>query len=112
MPLVAGDQIVGASRVGTFQEFIVVGIFRHLQRAGNSDGMRAIPDEVKKLPPESLTDSQLRARQYRAIFCENSVRGVQPGWRRDPEQQDYTREPVRLQGPRDKDVSTLLSRRR
>src|SRR5882724_4376112 len=32
MALVAGDQIVGASGVGTFQELVVVGIARYLER--------------------------------------------------------------------------------
>jgi len=74
MSLVAGHQIVRASRVGTFQEFIIVGIFCDLQLSANSDRMRTVPDKLKKLLLESLADSQLRARQHRAILGENGVR--------------------------------------
>ena len=73
MSLVAGHQIVRASRVATFQEFIIVGVFCDLQRSANSDRMRTVPDKLKKLLLESPADSQLWARQHCAIFGENSV---------------------------------------
>jgi hypothetical protein len=39
MSLVAGHQIVRASRVRTFQKLIIVGIFRHIQRSAYSNRM-------------------------------------------------------------------------
>src|SRR5690348_16320897 len=76
MSLVPGHQIVRASRVGTFQEFIIVGIFCDLQLSANNDRMRAVVDKLKKLLLESLAYSQLRAGQHRAIFGENGVRDI------------------------------------
>ena len=73
MSLVASHQIVRASRVGTFQEFIIVGVLCDLQRSSNGDRMRTVPDKLKKLLLESSADSQLWPRQHGAIFGENSV---------------------------------------
>jgi hypothetical protein len=42
VPQVARDQIVGAGSVGTFEEFVVVRIFRHLQDARGMNRSRVI----------------------------------------------------------------------
>ena len=81
--MISSNEIIGPSRVRAFQKFVIARIFRRLQRARNSDQMRAICDELEKLPLESLPDSELRARQHRSIFRDNRVRDVQSGWRRD-----------------------------
>jgi hypothetical protein len=73
VPLIASHQIVRASRVSTFQEFIIVGVFCDLQWSPNSGGMRTVPDKLKLLLLESSADSQLWARQYSSIFGENGV---------------------------------------
>ena len=49
MSLVAGHQIVRASRVGTFQEFVIARVICGLQRSANSDRMRTVPDKLKEV---------------------------------------------------------------
>lgn len=45
MPLVASDQIVGTGSIGTFQKFVVTGVFRdleHMQREpSENDSLQA-----------------------------------------------------------------------
>src|SRR5882762_748351 len=46
MPLVAGYQVVDASRVGAFQELVVVGILRNLERTRGVNELRMVLYEL------------------------------------------------------------------
>src|SRR6266478_4076026 len=62
MAVIAGDQIVRAGGVGTFEEDIIGGVGGDLKRAGGRDEMRPIFEELKKLLPEPLANVKFRAR--------------------------------------------------
>jgi len=60
MPQVARDEVIGAGRIGTFQEPIVIGIARHFKTPGRYDQVTSVFDELEKLLPESLADFEFR----------------------------------------------------
>ncbi len=62
MALIAGDQIVRAGGVGTFEENIIGGVGGDLKRAGRRDEMGPVFEELKKLLPEPFADVKFRAR--------------------------------------------------
>ena len=62
MALIAGDQVVRAGGVGTFEEDIIGGIGRDLRQAGGRDEMGPIFEELKKLLPEPFANMKFRAR--------------------------------------------------
>jgi hypothetical protein len=61
MPLVAGDQVVGAGGVGAFHELIVVGILRDLQPKCRSHELRPVPDELEKMLAKASTNLEFPA---------------------------------------------------
>ena len=63
MPLVAGHQIIGAPRIGTFHEEIVARVGCHLQGARRFDEMGPLPDQVEDLPLNPFADSKFGTRQ-------------------------------------------------
>jgi len=79
MALVAGDQVVGAGGVGTFQEFVVVGILRYLKRTGRGHDLRMVLDELEEVLPKASTDIEFRTRQDFPVFRENGFGVIQPG---------------------------------
>jgi hypothetical protein len=112
MPLVAGDQIVSASRLCAFQEFIIIGVYRHLQLAGNLYWIQAVPEQLKKLALEPFADLQLPTRQHHTIFRPNGVRHVQSGRVSNRERKSSARQAIGFQGRRDRDIRVEHSRTR
>ena len=56
MPQIARDQVVGAGRIGTFQEPIVIGIARHFKTPRRYDQVTSVFDELEQLPPQTPAD--------------------------------------------------------
>lgn len=61
MPLVASDQVIGASSIGAFQELVVVGILRDLKRSRRMHELRMILYELEKLPAKAPADAKFPA---------------------------------------------------
>ena len=59
MPKIAGDQVIRAGNIGTFQEPITIGVACHFEAAGRSDGIAMIFDELQQLSPKTLADFEL-----------------------------------------------------
>jgi hypothetical protein len=78
--LIAGNQIVRASGVGTFEENTIVWVRGDLKQTGGRDEMGPVFEELKKLLPEAFANVKLRARQHGAILCEDGRRQVEAGW--------------------------------
>ena len=68
MFLIAGNEVVRSRGVGAFQKHIVVGIAGDFQAPRRLDHMAMVFDELQQLPPHSLADTQLLAREYIRIF--------------------------------------------
>ena len=62
MARIAGDQVVRAGGVGTFEENIIGGVERDLKRGGGRDEMGPVFEELKKLLPEPFANMEFRAR--------------------------------------------------
>jgi len=62
MARIAGDQVVRAGGVGTFEEDIIGGIGGDLKRGGGRDEMGPVFEELKKLLPKPFANKKLRAR--------------------------------------------------
>jgi hypothetical protein len=60
VPLVAGHQVVGAGRVGAFQEQVVAGVLTHMEVARRADEVRMTRDKVDKLTLQALADLKER----------------------------------------------------
>jgi hypothetical protein len=76
MPQAARDEVIGAGRIGTFQEPIVIGIARHFKTPGRYDQVTSVFDELEKLLPESLADFEFRAGKDFGIFLKNRLGDV------------------------------------
>ncbi len=62
MALIAGDQVVRAGGVGAFEENVIGGVGRDLNRAGGRHEMGPIFEELEKLLPEPFANMKFRAR--------------------------------------------------
>ena len=49
MPVVAGDQIIGAGRIGAFEKDVVVGVARYPQSNGGLNKVAAVFDPLQEL---------------------------------------------------------------
>ena len=87
MSLVAGHQIIGATRVGAFQKLVVVGVLRYLQRASRRNRIRP-RDELKQLQTEPLADLQLGTGKHFAVFCEDCGGNIEPRRAGEGQQKD------------------------
>jgi hypothetical protein len=56
VPLVARHQIVGSGGIWAFQEYVVIGVLRHLEITRRDDQMRMMPDQIDKLTLEALAN--------------------------------------------------------
>ena len=74
--LAAGYQVVGASRVCTFQELVVVGVLRYPKCTLWVNALRAVLDELEKLLPKPPADFEFPACQNFLVFHQNSFRDV------------------------------------
>ena len=70
MSLVAGYQIVDAGRVRAFQELVVVGILRNLERTHGVNELRMVLYELEELLPKASADLEFRAREDFPVFRE------------------------------------------
>lgn len=68
MAYVAGDQVVRASRIGTFNKDVIVSIFRHQWESRGPDEVRVILEELEQLLPKAAANHQLRPREHFLIF--------------------------------------------
>src|SRR5450755_3199106 len=104
MPLVTGYEVVGPGGVRTFQKFVIVGIFRNLERPRRRDNLCAIPDELEELLPQAPAYFEFPAREHVAVFGENGLADVEPGWFGDREHEHSALESGWFQSRRHKDV--------
>lgn len=88
MPLIAGDQIVRASGIGTFQENVVIRIACDFESSSRSHKMTAIRNQLKHLLPKTFADSELPTGKNVAVLLENRLRNVQAGWFADRDQEN------------------------
>ncbi len=101
MLLVTGDQIIGTRSFGALEEFVIVGIFRHLKLPPWRDRIRVVLDELKELLAEALANPQFGTREDFAIFCQNVIADIQPGRFGSSDQKDRALQPFRFYGSRD-----------
>ena len=73
---ITGDQKVGASRVGTLDEDVVIRIARHLDLARRNDQMAVVLEELKELQPQPSPNGQFRTGQHIRVFFENRCGNV------------------------------------
>src|SRR5258708_8286403 len=104
MPLVAGYQVVNASRVRAFQELVVVGILRNLERTRGVNELRMVSYELEQLLPKASADLEFRARENLPVFRENGFADVQPGRSGQRKHEHGALESVRFQSRRDEDI--------
>ena len=104
MPLVASYQIVGAGGVRAFEELVIVGILRNLERVQGSNPLRMIPYKLEELLLKAAADLEFRAREHPAILLQDSFRDVQPRRFCHREQEHGSLESFGFQGGRDKYV--------
>jgi hypothetical protein len=97
MPLVTGDEVIGAGRVGTFQELVVVRILRNLERMCRANQLRTVLYELKKLLPKASADFEFGTREDFPVFRENGWGDIQPGGFRHRKHEHSALESVRLQ---------------
>ncbi len=71
MPQIARNQVIGAGRIGTFQEPIVIGIARHFKTPRRYDQVTSVSDELEQLPAQTLADFEFRAGENFGVFLEN-----------------------------------------
>jgi hypothetical protein len=76
MPLVAGDQIIGAPRVGAFNEQVVARVGCHVEGAQWFDEIGPLPDQVEDLPLNPFADSKFGTCQNVLILLQNHSRDV------------------------------------
>ena len=58
MPHVAGDQIVGAGRIGAFQKLVIAGILGNLQRMRRMNQPSTVLHQLQELLTEAFADSE------------------------------------------------------
>ena len=61
MALIIRDQVVGAGRVGAFEENVIRGVRCDFEGTAGCDEMIPVFEELKKLLPESFPDMEFRA---------------------------------------------------
>jgi hypothetical protein len=88
MPLIAGQQVVGACGIGALQKFVVAGVLGNPERPRRSDDVRMVSYELEVLLPEAAADLQLRASEHFTVLRENRVGNVKPGRFRNGQQKD------------------------
>src|ERR1700691_2179126 len=77
MPLIAGNQVVRARRIGAFEKHIVIGVSADFKAAGGRHGTAVILDEPQQLLANAFSDSQLWTREHIRIFLQNGMRHVE-----------------------------------
>jgi len=97
VPLVTGYEVIGAGRVGAFQELVVVGVLRNLERMSRANELRTVLDELEELLPKASADFEFGAREDFPIFRENGWGDIQPGGFRHRKHEHSALESVRLQ---------------
>jgi len=73
MPQIARDQVVGAGRIGTFQEPIVIGIARHFKTPRRYDQVTSVFDELEQLPPQTLANSEFQTEKEIGILIQDRL---------------------------------------
>ena len=77
MPLIAGNQVVRARRIGAFEKHIVIGVRRDFKSAGGRHGMAVILDELQQLLANPFANNQLWTREHIRILFQNGLRHVE-----------------------------------
>jgi hypothetical protein len=101
MPLIASHQVVCAGRIGTFQEYIVVGIGCYFKAPGWRHEIAAILDKLQQLLTKPLANLQLRPAEHFAVLLQDRPGHVKACWSAQGKQQNGALQPGRLDGSGD-----------
>jgi len=67
-PLISGNEVVRAGRVGTLQEAVVIGIAADLKTMRRRNRMATVQDQLQELPADPLANLKLGTRQDFSIL--------------------------------------------
>jgi hypothetical protein len=104
MSLVSGYQVVGPRGVGAFKKFVVVRIFRDLERTRSGNDLRMVLYELEELLPKAPADFEFQARENLTVFRENGFGDIQSGRFDNRKQEHGALKSVRFQGRGDEDI--------
>ena len=79
MSLVPRHQVIGASGIDAFQEYVVVRVRRHLEPLRRSHAITAALDELEELLAQGLANFEIRAGEHGGVLGNNSLVDVEPG---------------------------------
>jgi hypothetical protein len=98
MLLISGDQVVRPSCVGTFEEYVVVGIARNFQTMSRSHDVTVILNELQQLEAKAPANPQLKAGEHVAVLLQDGPGNIQSRRLGQGKQQHSTLQPSRLDG--------------
>src|SRR5260370_37135723 len=98
MPLIAGNQVVRARRIGAFEKHIVIRVSADFKAARRADNITVVPDELQQLLANPFADSQLWTREYSGVFLQDGVRHEEARGLGDGEHNGSALEPLWLEG--------------
>jgi hypothetical protein len=75
MPLIAGNQVVRARRIGAFDKHIVVRVAGDFKAARRTDNITVVLDELQQLLANPFADIQLWTRQHSRVFLQECAGG-------------------------------------
>lgn len=101
---VAGDEVVGAGGVGTFEEDVVGGVGGGCDTAGRVDEVGAFAEKVEELAAEGFADAEFGAGEDVAIFGENRRGDVEACGAGEGQEEDSALQAGGIEGGGDDDV--------
>ncbi len=104
MALVAGNEIVGAGGIGTFEEDIAGRIGGDLKGLQGRDHVGAVINELKELKAEAFADTEFTAGKDCLVFRKDWGRHVEASWFGDGEKQHGALQAAGLEGRGNEDV--------
>jgi hypothetical protein len=71
MPLIAGNEVVGAGGVGTFDKHVVVRVAGHFKAARLGDNMAVVLDKLQQLLPDAPANMKVRTWEHARILLQD-----------------------------------------
>ena len=77
MPLIAGNQVVRARRIGAFEKHIVIGVTGDFKAARRADNIAVVSDELQQLLANPFANTQFLTREHIRVSLQDGVRHVE-----------------------------------
>src|ERR1035438_3205049 len=98
MPLIAGNQVVSARRIGAFEKHIVIGVTGDFKAARRADNIAVVSDELQQLLANPFADIQLWTREHVGVFLQDGAGHVEARGLGNGEHKGSALEALWLQG--------------